>query len=69
MFFLCIINYSSIINQTADDVNSNMRVLSSGTIQQAQLLMDPTTGQHYIIVPGNNGAQQLIPVQVRFSIS
>ncbi|KAM3725191.1 Nuclear transcription factor Y subunit beta [Dirofilaria immitis] len=47
-----------------EDPDGAIRVLSTGNVQHLQLLMDPSTGQHYINVQNPNGTQQLLPVQV-----
>ncbi|VDM39213.1 unnamed protein product [Toxocara canis] len=50
-----------------ENSESALRMLTSGNVQHLQLLMDPSTGQHYINVQTSNGTQQLLPVQVSFS--
>ncbi|VDK85724.1 unnamed protein product [Litomosoides sigmodontis] len=47
-----------------EDPEGAIRVVSTGNVQHLQLLMDPSTGQHYINVENPNGTQQLLPVQV-----
>uniref|UniRef100_A0A915CK24 Nuclear transcription factor Y subunit beta n=1 Tax=Parascaris univalens TaxID=6257 RepID=A0A915CK24_PARUN len=52
-----------------ENSGSALRVLTSGNVQHLQLLMDPSTGQHYINVQTSNGTQQLLPVQTAGSIT
>ncbi|VDM99569.1 unnamed protein product [Onchocerca ochengi] len=56
--------YHILNNQSEDDPDGAVRVMSTGNVQHLQLLMDPATGQHYINVQNPNGTQQLLPVQV-----
>ncbi|KAK6111501.1 Histone-like transcription factor (CBF/NF-Y) and archaeal histone family protein [Brugia pahangi] len=53
-----------IIFASEEDPDGSIRVMSTGNVQHLQLLMDPSTGQHYINVQNPNGTQQLLPVQV-----
>uniref|UniRef100_A0A9J2PMB3 Nuclear transcription factor Y subunit beta n=2 Tax=Ascaris TaxID=6251 RepID=A0A9J2PMB3_ASCLU len=60
---------AQIILAGEENSGSALRVLTSGNVQHLQLLMDPSTGQHYINVQTSNGTQQLLPVQTAGSIT